>query len=346
VDLDAALTRIDPLVVDSIEPVPFDRRGGPRRAPLQDVRVRYGPTHLRLAVRVEEAPDARGMDDRADDLRHRSPKGAVPILAAPYLGPALRRRLERAGLGWLDSLGNIHVERTRPPFFLHVEARGTRASLPRFKGRLFSPAHSRVARALLEQPDALHRLKPLASVAGTDVSSVSRAMKVFTEANLVGRVADGWRVPDPAALLDAWLDHALTQPLTAPRRWLSCPEPPEAVIQRIARTARRSRARVAFTGAREAMLALGDREVSGPVEVYVDPFEHVHRLAQSLGAATAGRNDGNLGVLASPRGGAFVAVDPGAAIPRVGRMQLVTDLSREGRDSQTLAQELRDRWSL
>ncbi|MGB7805862.1 MAG: hypothetical protein WBM72_09675 [Actinomycetota bacterium] len=344
-DLLAALQHIEGIEVDDID-VLADENSGPARPPLQDLRMRYGTISIRLVVKVEEAPDARGIPERAEALKLRGPTGAIPVVAAPYIGPALRRRLEQFDIGWLDSLGNIHVQRNRPALLLHIEARGTRASLPRFRGRLFSPAHSRVARALLERPDATHRLKALAVLAETDVSSVSRAMKVFGEAKLVERRPDGWRLPDPAAMLDAWLDRALSQPVTRPERWFICPDTP-GLMGRLAAGAREHGIRLAFTGLRAAPSAdVGPGALHAPIEAYVSPFDRLVRLNEIVGEPTETRSDGTLRMMASPRGGAFVGVDQEVPSPVVGRMQLLTDLYRSGREAEAVAMRLRREWGL
>ncbi len=347
-DLHAAFDRVEPIEIEAIEELEDPRRAaGPRRPLLEDVHVRYATSDIHLVVRIEEAPDARGLDGRARDLRARTPRGAIPVLAAPYIGPAMRRRLEALGVGWLDSLGNIHAQRDRPALLLHIEARGTRASLAKFRGRLFSPAHSRVARALLERPNDGHRLKDLATLAETDPSSVSRAMRVFVEANLAERFPDGWRVPDPRGLLDAWLDHALARPVSTPERWFADADDPTDLMRRMAAAARAHGFRIAFTSSRTAAIVLAEEPPPrAAVEAYVEPFDRGVRTLGALVEPAETPRDRNVKLIASARGGAFVGADQDAPLPLVGRMQLVTDLFRAGRDTEAVAQRVRERWQV
>lgn len=137
----------------------------------------------------------RAAADRAD--------GAIPLVAAPYMGEVGRRLCDEAGVAWLDLSGNAHIV-----------AEGLRVVVSgrpnRFKGRgrptsVFARKSSRIARWLLMHPDRAATQTEIANATDMDRGFTSRIVSRLIEDGLVIRERDGrLRVPAPGLLLDAW----------------------------------------------------------------------------------------------------------------------------------------------
>lgn len=307
------------------------------------VRARVGRATVGLAIEGKASVDPRSLDRLAHELVTAAPHGWVPVVAAPYVGPALRRRLEQAGLGWLDSFGNVHVE--HGDVLVHIERRVPRGAVPRPRGRLFGPANARLAQALLEAPGELHRLSPLAGAALVrSVSTVSRALAAFQREGLVERRPGGWAVPSPRALMDAWLDEMQRRWSPQVRGFFS-PERPSEILVRVARlSAGRADAIALLTGASAGELV----EPILPAEridAYVFPPAKASLVGEALGGIPA-TEGANVRLLLSPNEAPKVGAAQEGPYRRVGRAQLILDMVREGGRSVQVADALRERWGL
>jgi DNA-binding transcriptional ArsR family regulator len=179
------------------------------------VDVEVGRTPLVLAIELKKTLDPRSVDRVLARLGN-VPQGRLPMVAAPYVAPGIRRRLEAGGVGWLDSFGNAHIEDPARGVVVHVERPIPRGEVPRPRGRLFGSAAGRVTQALIEEvePRDLSHLAKRARV--QSLSTVSRALSRLEEDDLVVRERDGWIVSDKTTLLDAWLDAKLRVPQGRP----------------------------------------------------------------------------------------------------------------------------------
>lgn len=302
--------------------------------------VEIGGRRLRFALEWKDSLDPRGVDRLVVRLGA-VPGDALPAVVSRYVPPSIRRRLEEHGVGWIDALGNAHLE--ADGVLVHIERPTPRGSVPRPRGDIFGASSGRVVQALLEDPGDLFTLESLRLTASVRApSTVSRALSGLVEAGLAVRDAEGWRVPDPGGLLDAWLDAALKRP--APRRLGYFSRDP-------------------ITDVRGRLLAVGsDLEpiVTGPaaaemlrpllpatqLDLYVFPparsswfGEHAMSWIPTASAPNVSlwvaTNDG-------PRIGRAVVHD----VPIVGRAQLILDLNRVGGRSMQVADDLRREWRL
>jgi hypothetical protein len=130
-----------------------------------------------------------------------------PIVAAPYLSPRTRERLQEAGLGWVDLAGNLRVLLDRPALFL--EARGADRSPWREErpARTLKGAKAgRIVRALCDFRPPLG-VRELASKARTDPGYVSRVLDLLEREGVLQRRPRGpIEGVDWKALLRRWAE--------------------------------------------------------------------------------------------------------------------------------------------
>ncbi len=334
--------------------------GGGGRA---DVRIDLRAGGWRVKLDVLWLGDRRGLVRKLDELRGRPPGPSLTAIAAPVLGPSLRREIQEAGVGWIDGRGGMHLESDDPPLFFHVEPPAQGGAFE--KRRVFSPIASGVVRVLLEKPDEPLRIADLQEqmVAwsrgrGPELDppsrgAVSRALHGLVESELVRRDTAGWHADRPGQLLDAWLADGATRltrstgraPAGARRLggwYLSGPYPErlDAVLEAAARLG---------IGVWMSGLCAAERVEpylpADVVDAYVFPAAMASVLGDELKAVPT--DEGADLRLAGPRdpwtlAGAH-AVD---GVPVVGKAQIIADLSVEGPRALDVADRLRKAWGL
>lgn len=305
--------------------------------------VEIGHTPLLLAVEVKDMLDPRSVDKVVQRLRTSS-SGLIPVVAARYISPAIRRRLESNGIGWLDNFGNVHVDVPDRDVIVHAERPMPRGSVPRPHGHLFGPAGSRVAQALLEE-DRSWDLATLAELARVKaLSTVSRALDRFEHDGLVRRESDGWIVPDRATLLDAWLDARIRASAPIIRSFFT-PEPRSRILDRLGSLGRSDKVEILFTGslAAERLVPLRAAET---VDAYVFPAVKASAIAEHRLGWTPSEKQPVVRLLVASDDGPKVGAMERMGLQMVGKAQLVLDLHREGGRAIEVANELRREWAL
>lgn len=133
------------------------------------------------------------------------PRGAVPLVAVPFMGERSAACLAENGLSWFDLAGNADI--TAPG--LRVRIRG-QARPPQRRGRPadpFAPKRARISHLLLQRPSITWRQQDLANASGLDRGYVSRTVQVLTSAGLVERRGSREVGPrDASGYFEAWRD--------------------------------------------------------------------------------------------------------------------------------------------
>lgn len=307
------------------------------------VEAEVGRTPLVLAIERKETLDPRSVD-RVLVRLSTVPKGWLPIVAAPYIAPGIRRRLEAGGIGWLDGFGNVHIDDPNQGVVIHVERPIPRGAAPRPKGRLFGPAAGRVAQALIEEVEArdLADLAQRSRVRG--LSTVSRALSRLEEEDLVRRERGGWVASDKTALLDAWLDAKLRVP-GPPVRSFFTQEARSDVVHKLESLNGDHGFVVVFTGSFAAE-RLAPLRSADTVDVYVFPSMKASTLGRDRFGWTPTEKLPIVRFLLASNEDAKVGATKTRGLFMVGRAQLVLDLHREGGRAIEVAAELRRRWGL
>jgi len=130
-------------------------------------------------------------------------KQALPLVAAPFMGPIGRERCQRAGVAWLDLSGNAHI--VAPGIRIRIEG-----GVNKFRGRgrpssVFAPKAARVSRWLLMHPHHAQSQRDIATATRMDEGYTSRIVARLERQYLIVRDEYGRIRPrDPDLLLDAW----------------------------------------------------------------------------------------------------------------------------------------------
>lgn len=172
-----------------------------------DFTVQGEPHRLLIECKTTAQPrQVRGAVSQLARAVSRSPVPCQGVLAAPFVSPASRAILAEAGLGWLDLAGNARIALPR----LHVEiskAERDPTATRRVQRSLFYPKSARLLKLLLAQPGRAWRVADLAEAAGVSLGQVSNVRQALVEREwATADAAQGLRLVQPGALLDAWRD--------------------------------------------------------------------------------------------------------------------------------------------
>lgn len=130
---------------------------------------------------------------------------ARAVLVVPYMTPAGARAADERHVNWIDLSGNAHLRDD----LLHIWIQGRPNAFAK-RGRpssAFAPKSSRVARALLLEPERWWRQKELSEHTDLDAGRVSRVVARLIEDELLDRDGPRLRPRDRDLLLDAWADE-------------------------------------------------------------------------------------------------------------------------------------------
>lgn len=130
---------------------------------------------------------------------------ARAVLVVPFMTPAGARAADERRVNWIDLSGNAHLRDEQ----LHIWVQGRPNAFAK-RGRpasAFAPKSSRIARALLLDPNRWWRQKELSEHTGLDAGRVSRVVGRLADDALLDRDGPLLRPRDPDLLLDAWADE-------------------------------------------------------------------------------------------------------------------------------------------
>src|SRR3990167_9155301 len=168
-----------PIVQDLSVQVELPAYAGMRPDGLADCLI-AGELH-RLVIECKRSAQPLQVRGVVSHLVGEVKRSSVPcqgLLVAPFVSPASRAILAEAGMGWLDMAGNARIAFPR----LHVEINKTERdpwATKRVQRSLFYPKSARLLKLLLAHPGRSWR---------------------------VADAAEGMRLVQPDALLDAWRD--------------------------------------------------------------------------------------------------------------------------------------------
>lgn len=128
---------------------------------------------------------------------------AVPIVAAPFMGPVGRQRCEDAGVAWMDLSGNARI--FAPGIRVLVDGQSNQFKSRGRPSSAFAPKSSRISRWLLMHSGHPMKQGEIAQATAMDEGFTSRIVSRLEEQNFVLRGMDGdILLGDPDLLLDAW----------------------------------------------------------------------------------------------------------------------------------------------
>lgn len=211
------------------------------------------------------------------------------IVVADRVPQHVRRALEKAGHGYADASGAIHIY--RPGLLLHVEPQPMRPSAEASPTAGMGVVGVRVVQALLADPGREWSVGALAEAAASSLGGAHRVLAVLESDGLVTVGGQGptrrRRVANPGTLLD-WLATVPSARRIRERvhAFLYAPSP-DALLSRVAKRAGDAGIPYAVSGAAGAAV-LGARVASAipQVMVRVDPDLALRQTVKALRAET------------------------------------------------------------
>lgn len=276
------------------------------------------------------------------------------LIVSPRIGPRSRKLFDEAGVSWLEPGGACRIvvggvvidrstrasgrrnERLRTASFT-ADAVIVTPDKRRYVANLFDGKALRVVRWLLIEPNRRWRLQEMADAAGASIGFVSRAFATLEREAYVERDAEGTRVTDRDALIDAWATTEPPADIVGER--VSLLTSPEAIVEDVTSVTQSPRYAATAEAAADQLA----------------PFARFSRV--DLYVADMATWDQQLGLTSVPRGGNVALIVPvdvgvfdGAAAVRglnlVSRPQLYVDLMRRGGAAAEAARFLRERGEL
>ena len=134
------------------------------------------------------------------------------LVVAPFISPASRTLLAENNIGWLDLAGNARI--VFPRFHLEIDKSDRNPFATKREQRsLFFPKSARLLKVLLHKPYLPWKVVELATQAEVSVGQVSNVRRALIEREWASAESgEGFRLTQPAALLDAWRDDGLHAP--------------------------------------------------------------------------------------------------------------------------------------
>ena len=130
------------------------------------------------------------------------PANTTPVFIAPYLSPDAQALCLENGIGYLDFEGNTHIVFDTVFIDRHVDSKPPAER--RELRSLFKQRSAQILRALLREPGRSWRVIELANTSGVSLGHVSNVRKALIERAWASVDADGLKLTEPDAVLDAW----------------------------------------------------------------------------------------------------------------------------------------------
>ena len=200
----ALFARIPGIEIDHIEP---EHTVTNRRVDLY-VRIHAFGRPRALVIEIKHSGQPRFARMAAFQLRDylaNFEAEAIPVFIAPYVSEASRRICEEFGIGFIDLIGNAHLQ------FDSVYIDRTVAEKPKSERRslrsIFSPRASQVLRVMLRDPQRKWRVTELAEAANVSLGHVSNVRKALINREWAEEFPNGAALTDPNSLLDTWREN-------------------------------------------------------------------------------------------------------------------------------------------
>lgn len=192
--------------------------------------LRLDGRRLVFEVEFKLSPGARDVDRLAE-----RPGSRPYLLVAASLSETLVNHCRECGVSCLDLNGRLWVRADGILVDRYPDAaRRFRPAIP--VPDVFQPKSSRLARALLSQPDREWTQSELGEHTGLSPGLVSRLVRHLVNEGLVGQQGRVLRLAQPKGLLDAWAARDDWSKRTAVRQYSILEANPEKVAQRLVET--------------------------------------------------------------------------------------------------------------
>lgn len=328
--------------VPSISGVEWDlapRRATIKRADVPDITVTMKASGrlTTLIVECKAQGHPRQLREAVNQLlryRHRFPRNAYPVVAAPYITMEGAALCKQEKVGYFDLAGNCrlvfgsyYIERSGHP-------NPVRAHRVTATPSLYAPKGERILRVLFADPQRSWKVVPLADRARVSLGTVSTTRTLLLEREWAMETSEGIQLTQPEKLLIDWA-AVWVRRREHPTHYFTLT--PLAEIERqMAAFAREQKRSFALTGTAGAWrLAPMTKYVRTQAYWEGDPAE----LAQNLGLKSAG-SGANVQILLPRDAGVFFDHEDFDGVPVVAPLQIYLDLQREPARGQEAADQL------
>ncbi|HQP33875.1 MAG TPA: type IV toxin-antitoxin system AbiEi family antitoxin [Polyangiaceae bacterium] len=341
-----ALQRIRKQFVDWFG-LPEDRmavKNPPRRAAQADLVLKTGSSVF--VIEYKGVAEAVHVSAAVEQVKHYAValgRGAVPVVAVPYMGDVGRSICERAEVSWMDLSGNAAIAASG----VRIVVSG-RPNLFKRRGRpstVFAPKSSRVVRQLLLDPTKRYTQRELASATRLDEGFISRIVRRLESDQLLDRDESGAVKPaNPNLLLDDWRASYDFSKHTVLKGHLAA-RSAEEVIERVHKSLSKRKVDHALTGLAAAWLLTGFAGFRLVTVYWREPLGA--KDLSELGFSDEQRG-ANLWLVQPNDDGVFDGTRPGKPMRCVHPLQVYLDLKAQPERATEAAAELRKRllaWS-
>ncbi len=130
------------------------------------------------------------------------------LLFADYVSPNVAETLRLGEVNFVDAVGNVFLELSRPPVLVDVQGRRPRTDERHKTSRLFSPTGMQLLFLLLTQPDRTGcPYRALSDLSGVSLGSVGWIMAELRNEGYLSSVRDdGPALLDRPALFERWIE--------------------------------------------------------------------------------------------------------------------------------------------
>lgn len=170
----------------------------------RDVDAAISAAGRRWLIELKTSSSPGTVASAADQLAAFANDSGVAVLVVPFMTPAGAKAADDRSLNWIDLSGNAHL-RDRE-LYVRVQGRPNQFAGRGRPSSAFAPKSSRVARALLLDPQRWWVQKELSEHTDLDPSRISRVVRRLDHDQLLERDHLRLRPRDPYLLLDAWAD--------------------------------------------------------------------------------------------------------------------------------------------
>ena len=159
----------------------------------------------RWLIEIKSVASPGAVASAAERMDAPNKSDGIRLLVVPFMTPAGAKAAAERNLNWLDLSGNASIRGEN--LYVSVQGHSNRLATRGRPASAFAPKSSRVARALLLDPERWWRQKELREHTDLDAGRVSRVVRRLDDDDLLAREGPLLRPRDPDLLLDAWTDE-------------------------------------------------------------------------------------------------------------------------------------------
>lgn len=249
-------------------------------------------------------------------------RAGYPVLASSFVTPRVREICREEGVGYLDLAGNCYLN--LDDLFVEKVVEKNPFPKPGRPSSLFSPASSRILRALLEEPDRKWGLRELSATTQVSLGQTFKVCRRLLAEQYANKREKRLELIEPSKLLDAWREQ-YTLKKNAQTAYYSFERTPELLLPRIAALAKENSWRYAITSFAAASIIAPFTRGVGVTTWYVENALAIDAWVKALDLRPT-ESGANVILLTPYDPGVFYRTREANNVRLVGNIQLYLDL--------------------